>query len=86
MEFTVRITRRLSLFKTFVKEESNIENVNNFIYKYIDKDCKPLFPCDFTKLKIGEEGGLVFPFPRPRTPVQSVNPKYLTYVNIIRIK
>jgi hypothetical protein len=86
MEFNIRIIRKISFFRTFIKERSNIKDINDFIHKYIDKDCKPLIPCDFTKLKIGEEGGLVFPFPRPRTPVQSVNPKYLTYVNIIRTK
>jgi len=86
MEFTVRITRRLSLFKTFVKEESNIENVNNFIYKYIDKDRKPLIPCDFTEIKIGEKKRLLFLFPQPLTLIQSASPKYRTYVDIIRIK
>ena len=86
MEFTVRIIRRLSFFKTFIKEESNIKNINDFIYKYIDKDCKPLIPFDFTKLKIGEERGLLFLFPRPQTNIQAGNPKYRTYVDIIRIK
>jgi len=86
MEFTVRITCKLSLFKTFIKEETNVQDVNEFIYRYIDKDCEPLIPCDYTELKVGEERGLIFFFPVPKTPVQSLSPKYKTYVDIIRTK
>ena len=86
MEFNIRITRKISFFRTFIKEGSNIKDIYDFIYKYIDRNCKPLIPYDFTELKIGEEKDLVFSFPQPQTPIQSVSPKYLTFVDIIRIK
>ena len=83
MEFTVRITQKKFLFKTFIKEESNIKDINNFVYKYIDKNYKLITPCDFTKLNIGEKRILIFSL---LAPVRSIRSKDEIFINIIRTK